>query len=264
MRTEQLEALRNKMGLRLLLAGLGFLTISIIIGTVIGKDTGEIAQSAFQDLAMTIVAFGIGIWAIDPALTKLQKEMSKQEKLEELKEDIVRRMRSSIPGIAARASEEIQENGFRKYSLLKKNGFTGANWSGVRLLAENLEEIDLEFAKITNADLRWCNFSGGSLMRSSFKNSDLTDAKFTNADVSEVNFENTHLDGVDFSGAYMEGASLKGATIHGVSLGWDGTEEIFHQDGGTEYGPTVFSTDTKLPDGKMWTEGTDMSVYTKT
>jgi hypothetical protein len=267
------EVLRWRIGYATLAFGFIFVVAMYFALLGYGEDGGRVATNALMEVALSLVSVGIVLIAIDLPVFRIQREAEEREKeeqrvaIERQQEErhiagLREQLRSRVPGIAARASEQLQQLGwFWKHSLDDIN-LSGANLSGASLASAKMREIDAYDADFSRADLRYTDFTEADLRRSTFAESDLSGAKMIDANLDGVNFEDAFLHHVDFTAANLYRAKLKGAHIGEARVGHDGTEEEFELDGGTIFPAAKFDERTTLPDGTMWTKDTDMTKFT--
>jgi uncharacterized protein YjbI with pentapeptide repeats len=116
--------------------------------------------------------------------------------------DLTEVFRSSVQAVHLLEKEEL-------ILLIKKNGGTALNLSGVNLSRANLRGISLSGASLSGADLREADFHG----------SDLSGADLSRADLSSVNLVEADLRESDLSEADLSNANLIRANLCRANLG---------------------------------------------
>lgn len=112
-------------------------------------------------------------------------------------------------------------------------GLEGANFTQAWLTLADLDGADIEFTTFDKATLVDVRLIETAMYGAIFTNADLENAYMLNADARAADFS-----GADLLDAYLEGV-------------------LFDEN-------TVFSEETRLPDGSMWTPDTDLSRFTDT
>jgi uncharacterized protein YjbI with pentapeptide repeats len=110
-----------------------------------------------------------------------------------------------------------------------------ADLSGANFWLANLQGADLQDANLSEADLRLADVQGAILRRARLENARLFQTKLESSDLANANLQNAFLAGANLLGANLTAANLKGARMDGNTI---------------------------LPDGKNWTEQTDMRRFT--
>ncbi len=118
--------------------------------------------------------------------------------------------------------------------------FANADMPGANLEAIHAEVADdltyEEGQSWDNVNLAKANLRSAHLSKVSFRNANLAKACFEGANLSDADLSNTNLNETDFTEADLTGADFSGAQF--------------------------FPLSTILPDGKYWTEDTDMTRFT--
>ena len=149
---------------------------------------------------------------------------------------------SNVNDVANNAVYQIRRRGWLigEDGLLKGADLVRANLQGAVLDEANLQGARLHQAKLQGADLYRANLQRADLRQAHLQGADLMHAKLQKAVLRWA-----QLHGTDLSGAQLQGADLREADLEGADL--EG-----------EY----FDEETKLPDGTLWTEDTDMWRFT--
>jgi len=169
---------------------------------VIIKDFYTIASTELVGISLTVLI-------IDALYEKRQNS--------DLKEQLIREMRSPDNGIALRASEELRAHQW----------LTDGSLKGASLKRANLEECNFKGAMLDNVD-----FTGANLKNASFRQASLEGARLSGA-----NLEGAFLRGAKLHQAIISGAILKNAILIAADL-----EE-------TDFSGAIFNRSTQFPKG---------------
>jgi uncharacterized protein YjbI with pentapeptide repeats len=183
--------------------GLGLI---ILIGLVIW---GAIAKFSWQELRANIY---VELGSVAITILIVDYLIERRSKLQ-LKSQLIRELGNPDHGIAMRALNELEANGWVEDGSLQGAFLVNANLKGACLLGANLQGAYLDNANLEGADL------GGA---------DLSHATLIDANIKDGNLTNTNSQGVDLQGANLVGASLfeanlfranlAGANLEGASL----------------------------------------------
>lgn len=185
------------------------------------------------------------------ALLLVLVSMPEQRSVErELKQRLIRELRSPNNGIALLACDELADRGWLYDGTLKRAVLRSANLQEARLFSANLEGANLSFANLQGAHLEWANLQGVNLFYANLQETPLEWINLQGANLYVANLEGAHL-----SFANLQGANLSNANLRGASLGG-----------------ALFDEETVLPDAEfndgtqewtsMWTPNTDMNRFT--
>lgn len=102
----------------------------------------------------------------------------RSEILEQEKEQLIRRMRSSINGETIRAIEELRAHGWLTDGSLQGSNFAWANLRGGKLGWANLQGVNLHFVDLQDAQLAWVKLQGATLNNANLQAAALSLAVF--------------------------------------------------------------------------------------
>ncbi|MCG2784920.1 MAG: pentapeptide repeat-containing protein [Anaerolineae bacterium] len=169
----------------------------------------DVIKDYYANASTELVSIALTVLLID-ALYEYRQNL-------QLKEQLIREMRSPDNGIALRAVEEL-----RAYNWL----FDGS-LKGVSLRKANLAGCNLKGAVLDSAD-----FTGANLKNASFR-----DASMETAILSGANLEGAFLRGAKLHQAIISGAILKNAILISADLE------------ATDFSGAIFNRATQFPEG---------------
>jgi hypothetical protein len=201
-----MKYLRVFLGLFLLLLGIlaGFL--HLYPETRIFAD---VIKDYYANVSTELISIAITVLLID-ALYEYRQNL-------QLKEQLIREMRSPDNGIALRAVEEL-----RAYKWL----FDGS----------------LKGASLKRANLAGCNMKGAVLDGADFTEANLTNASFRYASMESVVLSGANLEGTFLRGAKMHQAIVSGAILKNAVL-------ISADLEAADFSGAIFNSATQFPDG---------------
>ena len=106
---------------------------------------------------------------------------------------------------------------------MRKADLSGADLSGVKLVAAeligtNLSRVDLNGADLTIANLRETNLYKADLRRVNLRKAKLHDANLSNADLRDADLHDANLSGIDLSSLDLSGANLSRVQVLGTNF----------------------------------------------
>jgi len=163
--------------------------------------------------------------------------LNKRRAQRQLKDQLMRQIRSSVRDVAVAALDELADLGLLAPD---KETLVGADlddvqWTGARLWETNLQQANLEYANLKEASLDDANLQQTSLYSANLQQANLGGANLQQASLDRANLQN---------------ASLLFTNLQGVDLQWANLRD------------TIFGENTTLPDGTQWTPDTDMTRFT--
>ena len=227
-----------------ILGGIVLVGLGIWIGSLIFAGDNGYGTNLYTEL----ISIGVTVFILD----FLNRRRDERRRIEDLKERLLRDIRSSENSVAKQAAHELREYGWldRKTGLLQGANLNSANlqeanlWGakmqGAHLLEANLQGADLEVASLQGADLSGANLQGAHL--GSVK---LQQAKLRRANLQEADLQEANLQGADLSGSNLEGAHLADANLEGANLKH-----------------TKFDEHTVLPNEICWQSDVEMTRFT--
>lgn len=184
----------------------------------------EALSTDASDLLSGFVPEAVGIAFTVLLIDRLNRNRERAREERELKDRLIRDVRSPENSIAKHAIHEIRERGWLttndEEALLVYTHLDEANWQNAILNC-----ADLAFARIEDANLRH--------------------ARLWNANLSYVDFAGTDLEGADLSDSLLENTRFDDANLRNVN-----------------FTGARFSENTVLPDYTKWTPETDMRRFT--
>lgn len=229
----------------LFLAGMAF--ISALISLWLEPDRSrQWWGDWFQGVSTEMVGAVVTALLFTFIVGAVEQEQARQA----LKEDLIKRMSSSVNSEAVRATEELRAEGWLRDGTLRGEEFAGANLAGAQLIFADLREailfdVILDGAILDDALLDSVNLQAASLRATSIQRANLRNANLIVADLAEANLTDT-----DLRGANLFQANLENAILDNI----------------------LFDTNTVLPDSiynsangdynNRWTPQTDMARYT--
>ena len=161
-----------------------------------------------------------------------------------------------------------------------RTDFSHSQFHGAYLSHSVLTSAVLENAKMENANLKCADLSNAEMARANAQNADfsqlkligailegaqLSGANLTKANLSKANLSSANLSGAvlhnaDFKEAILANADLTGADLAGANLMDANLESATLKDAKLDKAKFRFTT--KLPDGSLWHDETDLSCFT--
>ena len=250
------------------------------IGVVIGASwfANPQADGYTTNLYTEFISIGVTVFILD----FLNRRRDDRRRVEDLKAQLLRQVRSPENSVAKHAIHEMRERGWLggKDGLLRKSDLKFANLAKVDFWRTNFEGADLmgailDGARLTNSNMKKASFVYSSLVSADLGYSNLEDANLlgsnlTNANLILANLSgailcNANLEGADLTSANLKAVDLREANLQGVSLVQNlrGILISAHFNSKTILpdAPMENEQDT-LPADSYWTPDTDMTRYT--
>lgn len=132
---------------------------------------------------------------------------------ENLRDSLIRNMRSYDNGFALRASEELRAFKWLTDGSLNEKVLYLANLEGANLWRASLISTDLGEAKLQNSALREAKLNKANLWRANLQNANLYRADLEGADLREANLAGTNLSEANLANAKILKAKFDNTTI---------------------------------------------------
>lgn len=225
-------------------------------------------------------------------LNLLQERRDERRRVDDLKERLVREVRSQSPEVAKAAISELGENGWLEgdKGLLKGQNLTGVqladaklsgiNFAGANLANANfhsailervtLEEANLEFADLRHANLSFANMQKVVMRDGKLEKSLLWSVNLAGSDLGVAQIVNAHLTFSNLSGVILYKANLNGTDLRAVNLcdanlQFADLRNAYLVDANltnAKLDYVKFNELTTLPNDKKWTSETDIEIFT--
>ena len=150
------------------------------------------------------------------------------------KTDLVLQMSSPNNAFAVEAVRVAGQKGWLFDGTLHDAQLIGANLEGVDLISANMRNANLFEINLQGADLAEIHLEGADLRVANLQDTFMLFANLEGADLKHADLQRA-----DLGEANLSGANLESAIIHDTNL-----------------------EDATLPDGTVWTSGTDMERFT--
>lgn len=124
----------------------------------------------------------------------------------------------SLEGEAAQAIRQDVMAAVERGEKLAGRDFSGADFSGLKLVGCDFSNALMEGVNFSMADLTGSNFSKAVLARAIFTNATLSQTNFTDANLGFCNLAGVHASDANFTGAKLAGADLTGVNLRGADL----------------------------------------------
>lgn len=208
----------------------------------VGIAIGAVFFGSHPIFEGNILSYSANLWteAISIAITvtildQLNRRRDEFNKVEELKERLLREACSTVNSVAIQAINEIRarqltvtDSLLKGASLNKANlancdlqdtnltgtNFGGANLKGANLFKSVLKEANLWSARLDYAILSNANLQSASMLATRLRKADLRGANLSLADLAQAKGNQA-----DFSGANLTDARLERADFSGANLG---------------------------------------------
>lgn len=259
----------NRIVLGALLIGLG-----VWIGSLIfGGDEGY-ATNVYTEVLSIAVTVGL--------LDYLNRRRDERRRIEDLKEQLLRDVRSQSNETAKNAVHQLRARGW----LQGENGLLkGAQMSAANLQDAFLVEVDLSSAALVMANLQRAflngaklngsylisanlqgarlssvDLQGANLLRAKLQGAVLSLANLQDANLNTTNIRDANLIGADLRNARLDFSNLENVNLQGAKLQGTNLQEANLQ--AASFRKAQFSETTTLPDGSQWKPETDIARFT--
>lgn len=162
---------------------------------------------------------------------------------------LISRMGGADNALALDAVRTLRLHGWLTDGSLEGQTFTGANLHGADLKQAKLRGSKLNHADLREADFTYADLHGADLGGSKFQK--ISPDSPRAATLWHANAEDATLGSATLFDVNLGGTNLKGADLTAARLDGVGTDE------NTQFDNCI------LPDGSLWTPGTDMKRWTK-
>lgn len=230
--------------------GLVLVGIGVLLGShFFAGDSGYGTNLYTEFISIAATVFIIDI---------LNSRRDERRREQELKDRLLREVRSPEGIIARHAFHELQERDlmYGQASVLRRANMRGAK----------PRNVDLGKANLDGANLSESDFCDSSFMEANLDNTDFFWARLTNAVFQSASLRNANLQAANLKDACLicadlEGADLMDAKLESAQLY---TRATFSVKGTREDGSVVFEDEGQLilPDGTKATPTTDISRFT--
>lgn len=231
-----------------ILGGVVLVGIGVVIGA--GWFANPQADSYTTNLYTEFISIGVTVFILD----FLNRRRDDRRRIEDLKAQLLRQVRSPENSVAKHAIHEMREHGWLEGEggLLKGVDLRGANLQGAKLWGANLQGAELGYSDLQGANLRKADLQGA----------DLFGANLGSTDLAEANLGNANLLSVDLKEARLWETNLKGANLRDTNL-FRAVLKLSLLNMKTVLPDAKVDTETKqfTPDS-YWTPKTDMRRYT--
>ncbi|MEQ8672059.1 MAG: pentapeptide repeat-containing protein [Aggregatilineales bacterium] len=238
-----------------ILGGLFLVALGVILGGFLFGDENP----AFENMISGVSSYATNLWteAISVILTiavlnYLNERRDERRRVAELKERLVREVRSQSPEVAKAAISELHEHGWLEgeNGLLKGRDLVRSNLHGLDLRECNLQEanlhgVNLQFAQLNGANLRCVDLSFASLQNATLETVNLENAVLMFAKLQDANFLGANLSNVDMKAANLHGTNLSRCNLKGAN-----------------FSKTKFDSATTLPNREKWSSSSDLMMFT--
>jgi len=223
-----------------------------------------------RDWTGWLLNFGVEMAGAVATYALLDIFFGRRERREARKADLIARLGSRVPDVAAAATEELRRQGWLGDGSLKGAFLWGANLESVRLGSADLrwadlrganlqgailEDANLQGAILEDADLQGADLWGADLRWALLGDANLQGARLGSASLQKVVLRDASLQGANLVLAKLHGAHLVGANLHGTDL-WSADLQ------GAILEDATFDERTTLPDSTQWALSTDMTRFT--
>ena len=237
------------------LQGVGVVLLSLSVIVIIagydvvhpgGFDFNLLLSDMYANLSSELVGIAVTVLLIDTLSRRREAHLSRLNELERLS----RQLGSGVNEVAARAAEELRDEGWLTDGSLQETDLRVANLEHAKLWDADLQGVNLQWARLNHANLERANLVGANLMQANLQaakldGADLRQANLIEAKLHRVNCDGTRLNHADLTGAHLEGARLENADLSDATLT-----------------NAVFDETTTTPDGKRWSADVDMACFT--
>lgn len=256
--------------------------IGIFIGSLIFTDNNPLMNGKFgyfTNLYTELISITVTISILD----LLARKREERREIRQLKDRLIRDMRSQVNAVAIHAIEELRsqdEHNWLEDGTLQGQNLGGANLAGADLEGANLQETYLGGANLEEAILESANLNGANLGSATLRAANLSSAHLDKANLGGVNLEKailwntslldanldgTNLTNADLKGAKLQDAEIRGANLSNADLGYAHLEGANLQSAnltGADLRGAQFNSFTVMPDGRDWTPETDVERFT--
>jgi hypothetical protein len=188
--------------------GIFLLLISILIGFLNlypeNWEFADVIKDYYANVSTELIGIAITVLLID-ALYEYRQNL-------QLKEQLIREMRSPDNGIALRAVEELRAHKWLFDGSLKGASLRKANLAGCNMKEAKLDGADFTGANLKNASFREASMELVTLSGANLEGAFLRGAKLYQAGVSGAILKNAILTSADLEGADFSGAIFNSAT----------------------------------------------------
>jgi len=157
-----------------------------------------------------------------------------------------------LEGLRSHNHERVQAS---LLTLREAGWLTDGTLIGVSLVSADLTGANLWAAKLREADLSGAILREANLTRACLAAADLRDADLRNANLWGTDLQRATLCQANLRGANVQGVNLSGADLRGVDMAGLLLDSRY-------LGKATYSSDTRLPDGILWSRNIDMERYT--
>lgn len=203
-----------------ILGGLGLVALGVLLGaTVFGDDPGYSTNLYTEFVSIAVTVF---------VLDFVSRRRDEQQRIDELKERLKRRMRSRVNSEARRATEELRDYGWLMDGTLCREHFDKADLQHSDLMEANLKDCNLQgallqearlmYANLENARLQYAHLDGAMLFEANLSNANLSNATLVDCSMHEANLTGANLSSASLQGIRLEGARLNRAKLVNVHL----------------------------------------------
>lgn len=239
------------------IAGLSAIFSALMRGGLDNNWWADVSQGLVTEMAGAIATF----WLINLIFEGRRQREQKSEAIAERKAALIRQMGSRINEEAIRAVEELRAQGWLEDGSLRGANLYGSNLQGADLHRANLQRVDLGRANLKNVGLSEANLQNASCSGAILTGANLWSANLQGIDLRDAELQKANLWYASLQGAYLfrttlwhaklieanlQGVDLRGAKLYGADLSG-----------------TRFNENTILPDESNWTQGIDITKFTK-
>ena len=270
-RWEEIRKIQNESATAYrILGGIALVGIGVLIGANLFADDKD-------GYSLNVYTEALGVVATVLIVDTLYRYRDERRRERELKDRLLREVRSPDNATARNAIHEIREHDWLigEDGLLQGQKLPGVSWneadlsscnlSGASLQNSHLQKVVLDhatlegatlwFAKMNKSKCHWANFNnvkmkGATLNQAAFWCTTFIEADLRQTDLRGADLYNATLVKTNLMGAYLDHAVLAGASFLEANL--------LHAN--LKY--AHFDENTILPDCTKWTTETDMTRFT--
>lgn len=206
-------------------------------------------EAAHMVVRTTAFVGMVGGRAVEDYLSRTKPELEDlSSRYDELSEDLKQTLEMWLTGVAPDEPETdaalqgrlITEAGSINNATARNaiDSLRSLGWLTKKDKVQALRGVNLEFADLDSTDLSEGFLAGANLRRANLSFADLRDADLSAANLAVVNLRNAHLESANLSDANLSQADLHNAQLDDTHL--DNAQ---------------FHAETRLPDGRNWSEG---------